>query len=230
MIRDAEVNPQGGQTPLAVACAKANVKTAELLLEFGAKKTAKGTLPVALLNQFSKNECRKLIETLLDGGARPDITDVDMIKLLKRVAESKHWDFLQRLIDKTQFSLRDQSEERRDKAFLDALRSACRGGHPSLVAALLRLKVDTTIKDAQGYTVLMSASWLGYEEIVKMLLKSPAKTTINQTNGHHGTALGLALSQQHRATAQLLLDAGADAVKALKQKTATAEKLLKQWL
>ena len=241
LVHKAEVNPGDGRgkTPLTIACARGNWKIAETVLDFDANAKVAGSLPLSLCKRIVSRDAsaRKLGLRLLDSGAQPDFADNELIKLLEILCLQQDWELLIRLIERSGCRFHAKFDFRSDKtarAFSSALRAACKGGNPRLAKALLQLNVDATTRDAQEYTVLMSASWLGYLEIVEMLLNhAAAANTIDDTNEFGSTALTLALLNGHVSVAKLLLEKGADASKALKffkcrYKRAAAEKLLKQ--
>ena len=78
----------------------------------------------------------------------------------------------------------------------------------------------------------MSASWLGYDEIVECLLENHA--SIDEINDHSTTALSPALRNEHFPVAKRLLKAGANKDLALErvptQKKETVERMTSSYL
>jgi ankyrin repeat protein len=86
--------------------------------------------------------------------------------------------------------------------------NAVEKGNKKEILKLLKAGVDVNIKDEDGYTALILASYNGHTETVKILLESGADVNIKDEDGY--TALITASSQGHAETVKLLLESGAD--------------------
>ena len=78
-----------------------------------------------------------------------------------------------------------------------------------LVKLLVRLnKLDTSITNKHGYTMLLLATVNGRVDIAKLLIKAGAN--VNAANNNEQTALMFASSEGHKDIAALLIKSGAD--------------------
>lgn len=200
-----EAKDSHGRSALHLATRSGQLSAVEALLDCKADATQPRLLAASVLKPASSNrtEHREIMRKLLAAGARPDKAAAEeLLQLLKAVIKDDDLDLIVR-ISEAGVPIRDRTHP----TLIAALRTACKGGNPVLARALLRLGVDITQKDASGYTVLMSASWLGHLEVVECLLAERAE--IDEVNDYNTTALGLALKNNNEAVVRRLIRAGA---------------------
>ncbi|MEM7180447.1 MAG: ankyrin repeat domain-containing protein [Spirochaetota bacterium] len=95
----------------------------------------------------------------------------------------------------------------RDKAYNQDLMKSVKDNNIEGVKTALQKGADPNTANKYGNTVLMWASFEGYEEIVKELLKAGAD--VNRRDVYHKSALMFARQKKHYAIEQILLSAGA---------------------
>jgi ankyrin repeat protein len=86
---------------------------------------------------------------------------------------------------------------------------ACENGSGAMVARLLKAGANANAAVGTGETVLMTAARAGSVDVVKALLASGANVNTKEPS-HHQTALMWAVSNQHPAVVQALVNGGAD--------------------
>jgi len=87
------------------------------------------------------------------------------------------------------------------------LHEAAKFGDLSRVNDLIAAKADVNVKDEEGYTALMIASYKGHIEVVKALIA--AKADVNAKANNNVTALMMASMNGHREIVRLLTKEGA---------------------
>ena len=90
-----------------------------------------------------------------------------------------------------------------------ALYYASRSGSVGCTLALLEHGADPNVADKDGSTPLMIASYKGFKEIVKRLLKDRARLNTEHKSKTGSTALYLAVDKGHKEVVDLLLRHGA---------------------
>eukprot|EP00439_Symbiodinium_sp_Y106_P053888 s269_g7.t1 len=90
----------------------------------------------------------------------------------------------------------------------DNLTATASAGSPIEVESLLQLPQDPDLRDREGDTALMSASYHGHIEVVRLLLEAGAD--VDMADARDFTALHLASRCNHVEIVRLLLEAGAD--------------------
>ena len=78
------------------------------------------------------------------------------------------------------------------------------------MASLVRMGVDTSLRNRQNYTALMIASDLGFAEIVSLLAKKGKANTEARTKVEGKTAVILAVMNGHAEVVRVLIEAGCD--------------------
>jgi serine/threonine-protein phosphatase 6 regulatory ankyrin repeat subunit B len=91
-----------------------------------------------------------------------------------------------------------QLDKFKNKIFLDAARL----GNTKIIEALLFEGIDVNVKDKDGWTALMWATYKCHYDIVELLLKSGVD--INMKNDNGKTAFLIAEGGMHHEIAQLL--------------------------
>ena len=179
----------------------------------------------------------KIVESLLQNNANPNIVDVNDCTSLIFAAQNGHYEIVQLLLDKGadpniaskngNTSLIAAAQEGHDKIVelllkneanpnltrntdgCTALMLAADNGHDKIVELLLKNGANTNlIRNADGCTALMFAAQNGHDKIVELLLKSGANTNLVDVNG--STALMLAAYNGYYKIVELLLKSGAN--------------------
>lgn len=198
--RDAE-----GNTPLYYACLKGNRDIVALLLDSGADATCVNNRSETPLHAAARSGNKEILGKLLMSGADVNATDNEGRTPLLCVLDNKRTDAALFLIEN------GADPEVSDATGHKAIDYATAHGLREVVAKLS--KGDN--KDAHGNTPLHQAAYNGQSEIIRTLLTSSSKEMLDATNDGGQTPLILACMQGNLMIVNLLLDAGADANRAL---------------
>jgi ankyrin repeat protein len=193
------INAKGadGETPLASAAARGQLKVVQFLLDNGAD--LKGQ-PRAL-NLAAFNGHKAVVELLLDRGADVNAKDKDGDTGLFRATERGFVSVAESLLTHKANVNLGNNEGR------TPLHVASEAGHSAMLEQLLRNGPHLNATNYQGETPLMQAAGNGHLEAVKALLAANADVNLQSTAGH--TALSYA-AQGNLDVVKVLLEAKAD--------------------
>ncbi|XP_063407048.1 ankyrin-1-like [Mytilus trossulus] len=201
-----------GQTALHSACQNGHTETVKILMEFGMnanQKNKNGRTPLYLACGQGRHDT---VKYLLDLNGQALISRVDTtIKTekgsspLHRACFKGHLEVVKLLID-VGMNLNDTTN-----AGSTPLYQACLKGHYETVKFLLDLngqvlnsRVDTTIKQKDGLSILHIACFKGHLEVVKLLID--VGMNLNDTTNAGYTPLYMACPNGHYETVKYLLD------------------------
>ena len=188
-------------TPLYLASASKHGAVARLLLEHGADvnlRTAFGNTPLlTAVQNADRNLAELLIEFGADLGARRCKTD----KQLGQKGDS-HSDFSNLLAGSTYESNRYASESWEWAFECICRRGQCRFESHHEESDILHWNIQHEVDSDREWTALQYAAAYGYEDIVRLLLRSGAQNNVKTSSGECPRAL--ALKNGHTEVAKLL--------------------------
>ncbi|GAB4464567.1 MAG: hypothetical protein OHK0029_34640 [Armatimonadaceae bacterium] len=202
-----------GLTPLAWAAVRGNETACRLLLKYKADANAQTPFGGALEAAEWYGD-PKIIQLLLQHGAKPTKTRGDQTTAIMTAASAGHLEILKMLLAKA------PEVHARDITGMTALMHASRRGQREAAQLLIQAGAKTQEVDSYGRTPLMYAAMNGHPSVVKLLLAYPS--AINAADKKGDTALILAAKYSGNAeVAALLVQAGANpAAKDAKNRTA----------
>ncbi|XP_063405871.1 serine/threonine-protein phosphatase 6 regulatory ankyrin repeat subunit B-like [Mytilus trossulus] len=201
-----------GQTALHSACQNGHAETVKILMEFGMNVNQKDKNGRTPLYVACKHGCYDTVKYLLDLNDQALISRVDTtikndkgFSVLHIACFEGHLEVVKLLID-VGMNLNDTTN-----AGSTPLHMACQNGHYETVKFLLDLnrqvlnsRVDTTIKQKDGWSVLHIACFKGHLEVVKLLID--VGMNLNDTTNAGSTPLHMACKNGHYETVKFLLD------------------------
>ncbi|KAG9415094.1 hypothetical protein AC1031_008522 [Aphanomyces cochlioides] len=182
---------------LLKAAEEGDVTRVLALLEEGANPNYKNEDRQAPLHEASAIGHIDVVKALLDHGAKPDVKDSYRKTPLYRASGAGHLDVVRALLDRGAFA------NSADKYGQTPLYWAAERGHPNVVKELLTRGATADMANLDGTTPLHWSSRKGHAEVVKILLA-------------HGASVDLADSGGQWEIVKILMDAGADIHKTLK--------------
>eukprot|EP00438_Fugacium_kawagutii_P017009 Skav232639 [mRNA] locus=scaffold12:242634:260553:+ [translate_table: standard] len=205
--RDPAVKDEEGNAPLHHAARNGHLKPAELLLEAGAQKDARGSLGMTPLHYASTcfAPCRdhfEVVRLLIEAGAETNLTDQRGQAALHFAAHEGHLQVVRLLIEAgAETNLTDQ----RGQAALHL--AACRG-HLEVVSLLIEADAETNLTDQRGQAALHFAAHEGHLQVVRLLIEAGADKDL--ANQYGQVALHLAACRGHLEVVRLLIEADAE--------------------
>ncbi|XP_076082888.1 uncharacterized protein LOC143053953 [Mytilus galloprovincialis] len=201
-----------GQTSLHAACQNGHTETVNTLIEFGMdvnKKDKNGRTPLYV---GCRHGCHDTVKYLLDLNGQALNSRVDTTvkndkgwSALYAACFKGHIEVVKLLID-VGMNLNDTTNRGSTP-----LHKACQEGHYETVKFLLDLngqefnsRVDTTIKDKEGWSALHLACQNGHKEVIKLLIDVGMNP--NDTTHSGSTPLHKACQEGHYETVKFLLD------------------------
>ncbi|PAA61004.1 hypothetical protein BOX15_Mlig022265g5 [Macrostomum lignano] len=142
----------------------------------------------------------EVIQTLLDGGADPEIPDSRGVTALWTATSYGFYEIVKLLIDsRCNYNATRSNGE-------SCLWVACQSNFRQIVELLIGLGADSELARDDGHTPLMAAAEGGFVDIVKILIDYQANIEARCTDGQ--TALSLAACNGHDSVVKLLLSSG----------------------
>ncbi|XP_063405881.1 ankyrin repeat domain-containing protein 17-like [Mytilus trossulus] len=201
-----------GQTALHSACQNGHTETVKILMEFGMNVNQKNKNGRTPLYVACKHGCYDTVKYLLDLNDQALISRVDTtikndkgFSVLHIACFKGHLEVVKLLID-VGMNLNDTTTIN-----VTPLYMACYNGHYETVKYLLHLngktsnsRVDTTIKQKDGLSILHIACFKGHLEVVKLLID--VGMNLNDTTNAGSTPLHMACQNGHYETVKFLLD------------------------
>lgn len=155
------------------------------------------------LIQAVKTDRTDIVQTLLEGGADPDIRQGDGATALHHAAHQDNVDSARLLIEA------GATATIANELGATPLWLAARNGSAAMVDRLLNAGADVNVTLIMGETPLMTAARGGHLETVRLLLSRGAEVNATEQERHQ-TALMWAVAQGHVGVVQLLIASGAD--------------------
>lgn len=155
------------------------------------------------LVQAVKTGRTDIVQTLLEGGADPDIRQGDGATALHHAAHQNDVDSARLLIEA------GATVSVSNELGATPLWLAATNGSAVMVERLLDAGADPNVALIMGETSLMTAARGGHLETVRLLLSRGAKVNATERERHQ-TALMWAVAQGHVGVVQLLVERGAD--------------------
>ena len=174
---------------------------------------------------------REIVAMLLDHGAKYDLIDESGATPVHLATQSGSKDAVEVFVERNLSEQLDQESRtplmwaaasgfddliaifknvdlnKRDKLGYTTLHIAVSNNIPSIVKLLLSFGADSTLKTNEGFSPILLASYLGHEEIVRIILKKTG--SMNQQDLSQRNCLHLACQSGHLSVVQLLLKSGA---------------------
>ncbi|CAG2216442.1 unnamed protein product [Mytilus edulis] len=209
---DTTIKEKDGFSVLHIACFKGHLEVVKLLIDVGMNlndTTNAGSTPLHMACQNGHYETVKFLLDLngqtLNSRVDTTIKETDGWSVLHIACFKGHLEVVKLLID-VGMNLNDTTN-----AGSTPLYQACRKGQFDIVKYLLDLngqtlnsRVDTTIKDKYGWSVLHIACFKGHLEVVKLLID--VGMNLNDTTTINSTPLYMACQNGHYETVKFLLD------------------------
>jgi hypothetical protein len=187
---------ENGRTALVVAAMKGQEEVVELLLEKGARQSARANYEWTSLSYASQNGHDKVVDALLDNSGSTAL-------------HYASWNGYDRIVQTLleNYSLVSAT----DKHGSTPLHLASSNGHGRVVDMLIRHSVDVEAADRSGRRALHQASSNGHKTVVETLLKHGALVTARDNYGR--TPLDLTRTNENAELETLLLEQTPDLLK-----------------
>jgi ankyrin repeat protein len=213
----ADVNAEGkyGNTPLHLATK--HIEVTKVLVDHGAELDAENRSEETALQQAVSRGDKKVVDFLIDRGARIDLRTAAYIgrldKVKEHLANGADIDLRPIQMDSAAFEELfaiygkvppEPNEPRGDTP----LHGAVEGGHADIVEFLVAIGADLQARDNADRTPLHDAAYLGFTEIARILISHGAE--VNAVSGGGETPLHAAAQCGHTSTVELLIANGAD--------------------
>ncbi|CAG2227855.1 unnamed protein product [Mytilus edulis] len=215
---DTTITQEKGWSALHVACFKGHIEVVKLLIDVGMNlndTTNSGSTPLHHACFGGQYETVKFLLDLngeaLNSRVDTTIKNTNGWSALHLACQNGHKEVVKLLID-VGMNLNDTTNSG------TPLHHACLGGHYETVKFLLDLngqefnsRVDTTIKDTEGWSALHLACQNGHIEVVKLLID--VGMNLNDTTNSGSTPLHYACFGGQYETVKFLLDLNGDPLK-----------------
>jgi serine/threonine-protein phosphatase 6 regulatory ankyrin repeat subunit B len=172
---------------------------AQLLIDKGANIDARNRTGWTALIWASVNGYKEMVELLIKNGANLNIKNIDGWSALIGAVFKNHYNIAQLLIEN---GIVVNVE---DKYLISAMIFTYDKGYSKLFKLLFEAEVNSeNIRDKQGNTLLIMATKLGLESVVKSLLENGAN--VNERNNDNDTALIWATIKNNKKIVEILLE------------------------
>ncbi|VDI47763.1 Hypothetical predicted protein [Mytilus galloprovincialis] len=219
-----------GHTALHTASQKGHTETVKILIEFGMNINQKNKKSMTPLFLACRHNCHDTVKYLLDLSGQALNSRVDTT-----IKDENGWSALHaacfnestgipKLLIDVGMNINDRTNKGSTPLYL-----ACQKGHFETVKYLMYLngqilnnRVDTSIKQEQGWSALHIACSHGHIEVVKLLVD--VGMNLNDTTKKGSTPLYLACQESHFETVKFLLDLNGQALNSRVDTTIKDEK------
>lgn len=196
---------------LQAACSSDNLKTVNLLLEYGALVNFGNDRQDNVIYKAAATGDVKLLHLLLSHGAHGDAKNLEIGYPMHAAAENGDLEIIQMLIEygaNVNFRRHNADVDFRRRRGEFVLHIAALSGRTDIVQTLLNSHAIVDIRDEAQRTALHKAAYHGHIKTVKALLKHGANIDAQDFLGH--TALHDAHSTGHMHIVNVLLQHGAN--------------------
>ncbi|CAG2256755.1 unnamed protein product [Mytilus edulis] len=209
---DTTIKTEKGWSPLHIACCKGYLEIVKLLIDVGMNlndRTKSNSTPLHKACQDGRYETVKFLLDLncqiLNSRVDTTIKNICGESGLHLASGNGHIEVVKLLVD-VGMNLNDTTN-----AGSTPLHMACRKGQFDIVKYLLDLngkalnsRVDTSIKETDGWSALHTACSNGHLEVVKLLID--VGMNLNDTTKNNSTPLHMACQNGHYETVKYLFD------------------------